>query len=123
MGTGYYGGFGKGPKKQDDDQGQVRLPADKSQLNHIFGERAGHLPDTPENRARLTRLAQDSSKYIGTDKYGNSWNVELSSDGKQYWVRYKNGVINEGGVNETPRIWDEKTGLNSNPFKRRRRRR
>ena len=33
--------------------------------------------------------------------------------------RYQNGIINEGGQNKTPRNWDNETGLNNNPVKRR----
>ena len=108
MGGGAHGGFGN-------TGGSVHLPKDDSQLKHIFGNRPGHLPDTPGNRKMLTDLAQDKSKFIGKDKYGNSWNVEITSDGKQNWVRYKHNVINEGGQNKTPRPWDPNTGLNKNP--------
>ncbi len=33
--------------------------------------------------------------------------------------RYQNGTINEGGQNQVPRQWDNETGYNNNPFKRR----
>ena len=115
MGTGLHGGFGNTEGASSE---RVSLPKDKSQLSHIFGNRPGHLPDTPENRALLENLAQDDSKYIGTDKYGNRWNVETTDDGAQNWVRYQNGTINEGGQNPTPRSWDPETGLNNNPIKR-----
>ena len=100
----------------------VVLPTGEAQLKHIFGERAGHLPDTPENRSTLTRLARDSSKFVGNDKYGNSWNVEITSEGFQNWVRYRNSAINEGGQNRIPKTWNPETGLNSNPEKRPKRR-
>ena len=60
------------------------------------------------------------SMYLGNDKYGNSWNAEITSNGTQNWVRYRNGVINEGGRNTTPRDWDSETGLDVNPFKKER---
>ena len=97
----------------------VSLPKDASQLDHIFGNREGHLSDTPGNRKMLTDLANDKSKFIGKDKYGNSWNAEIPSDGSQNWVRYQGGTINEGGRNSTPRSWNDETGYNNNPVKRR----
>ena len=135
MGAGYHGGFGNtygasnnsesnepssNPNQTNnasDNQDKVSLPKNDSQLNHIFGNRPGHLPDTPGNRQALEDLANDQSKYIGTDTYGNDWNAQIEPDGSQTWVRYQNGVINEGGRNTTPRSWDNTTGLNDNPFK------
>ncbi|MBQ0017872.1 MAG: hypothetical protein KBS63_01495 [Clostridiales bacterium] len=110
MGGGRHGGFGN-------TGGSIHLPNEESQIKHIFGDRPGHLPDTQKNRELLVNLAQDKTKFIGKDKYGNSWNAEETPDGKQNWVRYKNNVINEGGQNKTPREWDPDTGLNNNPFK------
>ena len=42
----------------------------------IFGDRPGHLPDTPANRQRLVDVANDRDNYRGVDKYGNKWFVE-----------------------------------------------
>lgn len=89
-------------------------------MKHIFSGKNGHLTDTPANRSRLINLANDNSKFIGKDKYGNSWNAETNKDGSQTWVRYQNGTINEGGLNSKPRPWNNETGLNNNPVKRRR---
>lgn len=125
MGTGFHGGFGHtiGCSRRDYvisckvEIQDVSLPSNEAQLNHIFGIRPGHFPDTPENRKRLVKLANDDSKYIGDDKYGNSWNSLIEPDGTQTWVRYRDGVINEGGSNKTPRKWDNDTGFNNNPLK------
>ncbi len=126
MGGGYHGGFGnsqgsKEEKKQAEKQtNQIQhLPKDESQLKHIFTDQPGHLTDTPENRKLLEDLANNKSKYAGKDKYGNSWNIETTDSGAQNWVRYQNGTINEGGQNQTPRKWNDETGLNNNPIKRR----
>ncbi len=97
----------------------ISLPCDDAQINHIFGNREGHLSDTPSNRKILTDLANDKSKYVGNDKYGNSWNAETTNDGLQNWVRYRDGIINEGGQNSVPRPWNNETGYNDNPVKRR----
>lgn len=37
--------------------------------------------------------------------------------GKQWWVRFREQIINEGGLNQYPRPWDPESGLNKNPFK------
>lgn len=121
MGAGFHGGFGntEGFKKQGGRSSIQSLPENDAQIKHIFSGKEGHLEDTPSNRKLLIGLANDKSKFIGTDKYGNSWNAEIKSDGKQNWVRYQNGTINEGGQNQVPRQWDDETGYNNNPFKRR----
>ena len=99
-------------------KGTIKLPSNDSQLRHIFENREGHLPDTPENRKLLQDLANDSTKYKGKDKYGNDWNVRMNNDGTQDWVRSQRQIINEGGRNLTPRPWDKETGLYRNPTKR-----
>jgi len=95
-----------------------KLPDNDSQLKHIFGDREGHLPDTPENRKLVIDLANDKSKYYGKDQWGNSWNIEIDANGNQNWVRYRNDIINNAGQNKSNAIrdWDPLTGLNNNPF-------
>ncbi|MBR6271771.1 MAG: hypothetical protein IKR26_06425 [Lachnospiraceae bacterium] len=99
-------------------KGKIKLPPNDSQLKHIFEERDGHLPDTPENRKLLEELANNKDRYKGKDKYGNDWNIRLNDDGTQDWVRSQHQVINEGGRNIEPRPWDDETGLFRNPTKR-----
>lgn len=99
-------------------KGKIKLPSNDSQLKHIFEERDGHLPDTPENRKLLEELANNRDRYRGKDKYGNDWNIRLNDDGTQDWVRSQHQVINEGGRNKEPRPWDDETGLFRNPTKR-----
>lgn len=96
---------------------KVSLPMNNSQLKHIFGNREGHVPDTPQNRQKLIELANNSSKYLGKDKYGNTWHAEINSNGEQWWVRFREKIVNEGGLNARPKQWDPQTGLNNNPFK------
>ena len=95
-----------------------KLPDNDSQLKHIFGDREGHLPDTPENRKLVIDLANDKSKYYGKDQWGNLWNIEIDANGNQNWVRYRNDIINNAGQNKSNAIrdWDPLTGLNNNPF-------
>ena len=119
MGAGFHGGFGGTNGSNGNSGGKQSLPKNDAQLKHIFSGKNGHLSDTPANRKLLTDLANDHSKFIGKDKYGNSWNAETNNDGTQNWVRYQNGTINEGGQNTSPRPWNSETGLNNNPVKRR----
>lgn len=99
---------------------RIRMPQNNSQLKHIFRNDKGHLPDTPENRKLLSDLANDSRHYIGKDQWGNDWHVRQNEDGTQDWVEHQNQVISDGGRNETPKTWDDETGLKNNPFRRRR---
>ena len=98
--------------------GRVSLPKHASQLKHIFGEREGHLTDTPQHRKLLTDTASNDKNYKGTDKYGNRWHIKIDSKGRQIWVRSRNGIINEGGRNNMPIKWNKETGLYKNPIKR-----
>jgi len=98
-------------------EANVSLPKGKSQINHIFDDRAGHLTNTPRNRETLLGVANDPAYYIGKDENGVDWFAKTNSDGSQTWVRVLKGVIRDGGQNETPRPWDNITGLNNNPKK------
>ena len=84
---------------------------DNSKSRHIFAKREGHLVDTPKNRATLLRVANDETLYRGTDIWWNKCYIEQCGNGGQYWVRVRNGKINEGGYNRTPIKWNIKTGL------------
>ena len=116
----YSGTYGDNPDNIPDElKGKVKLPDNDAQIKHIFEEREGHLPDTPENRKMLTELANDEPFHTGKDMYGNDWHTRINNDGTQDWVRHQNQVINEGGRNTTPRSWHERTGLNYDPWEER----
>ncbi len=111
-------GGGQVPKNTDgagskEDSGfkKNRIPNDDSITGHIFRDAEGHIPDTPENRALLEDVANDSANFRGTDKYGNKWYTRTQSDGSLVWVEIRNGKIFEGGVNVTPKQWNPETGL------------
>ena len=110
----------KGPTGHfGDGRGGNSLPTNDSQLGHIFGDRPGHLPDTPENRQLLVDVANDDDNYLGTDKYGNEWHARQESDGSHTWTTSRCGTIRNGGQDKTPHESDDDTGLNNNPFKKR----
>ena len=87
------------------------LPEAPSQLGHIFGSRRGHLPDTPENRRLLVDISNNPSNNLGTNRFGNEVHVSTRPDGSQVWVETRGGVIQNGGVNNPPRIWVDGEGL------------
>ena len=116
----YKGTHGDNPDNIPEElKGKIRLPSDDSQLKHIFRDAEGHLPDTPENRRLLTEVANDRSSHAGRDIRGNDWNIMKTEDGSQIWVISRDGKIQNGGINNPPRVWDDDTGLNINPFKKR----
>ena len=86
---------------------------DPAKSAHIFGNRKGHLVDTPKNRETLLRVANDEKFCVGKDAWGKTWYVEHLRDGGQHWVNVYNGKIQDGGYNRIPKPWDEKTGLSS----------
>ncbi|MBQ7523385.1 MAG: hypothetical protein IJT07_02565 [Oscillospiraceae bacterium] len=98
-------------------QSVVFLPQNDSQIKHIFTNKDGHLPDTPENRQLIFDLANDSSKFVGIDAYGTSWHAVINADGTQTWVRYynKTRIISDAGQNQKPFAWNDRTGFNIEP--------
>ncbi|MBO9458095.1 hypothetical protein [Labrenzia sp. R5_0] len=87
------------------------LPDNPSQLGHVFGDRPGHLPDTPQNRQLLVDTSNNPSNLHGTDRFGNEVHTITQADGSQVWVYTRNGVIQNGGVNNPPKQWVEGVGL------------
>lgn len=123
--SGLFHGTSGSPQTQMDVGGEApsssgtanTLPANSSQLSHMFGDREGHLPDTAENRALIEGLANDPGCYIGTDQRGNEWYARNNPDGSQIWASVRNGVVQNCGENSVPHIWDPRTGLSANPLK------
>jgi filamentous hemagglutinin len=71
-------------------------------IKHIFRGKDGHVSDTLENRALLIRTARDECNYIGTDMDGSRW-YALELDGSnQAWVSIRDGIIQNGGINNPP---------------------
>ena len=74
------------------------------------------IPDTPENRKLLQDLANDARYHAGKDTHGNDWHFKTLEDGSQIWTSSRDGIIQEGGLNNPPRPWNDRTGLNNDPF-------
>ncbi|WP_354688227.1 hypothetical protein [Cupriavidus plantarum] len=87
------------------------LPSNSSQVAHIFREDTGHLPNTPENQQTLLSLVNNPANLLGTDRFGNQWFAQLLPDGSQLWGSVRNGVVQNGGLNATPNIFNPATGL------------
>lgn len=87
------------------------LPTNSSQLSHIFRDDEGHLTDTPGNRQALLDLVNNPENSLGTDQFGNKWFAQTLSNGAQLWGSVRNGVLQNGGLNTTPRSFNPATGL------------
>lgn len=113
----YKGTYGDTPDNIPEAlKGKVRLPENDAQLKHIFRNTDGHLEDTPGNRELLQALANDMRCHAGRDLHGNDWHFKELEDGSQLWTSSRDGIIQEGGLNNPPRPWNERTGLNKDPF-------
>lgn len=91
-----------------------KIKINEKQKKHIFRDADGHLTeDTKTNRQKLEDVANDKGNYLGNDKYGNEWYGKNNPDGSQTWVKVRNGSIENGGVNQTPKTYNPQTGLSS----------
>lgn len=91
-----------------------KLPSNDAQIKHILRKAEGHIEDTPENRALLESVANNSENYKGTDMHGNRWYSKMLPDSKQIWVSVKNGIIQNGGINDSEHPWNDNTGYSRN---------
>ena len=91
---------------------------DPKRIKHIFRDKEGHLPDTPENRDLLKKVADNPSTTLGNDKFGNTWSAKTRSDGSQVWTQTRGSKIINGGLNQKPRDFNSTTGLSSAQKKR-----
>lgn len=90
----------------------AKMPTNISQIKHIMANRKGHLSDTTNNRLLLEKVSSDENNYIGKDSNGNRRYSKII-DGKQIWVSTRNGIIQNGGINEKPFniMYDKKGGF------------
>jgi RHS repeat-associated protein len=92
---------------------RVQFPENPGQVQHIFRNEPGHIPDTPSNRMLLQDVANDPSSVLGPDKFGNTWAARINADGSQTWVQYRGNTIINGGVNNPPKLYNPDTGLSA----------
>ncbi|UNK20187.1 hypothetical protein MNQ98_09320 [Paenibacillus sp. N3/727] len=92
------------------------IEIDEKRVGHIFRDSDGHFTeDTAENREELLNTANEDN-YLGEDQYGNDWYAKNRDDGSQIWVQARNNKIINGGLNPTPRPYNDMSGL-SKPTK------
>jgi hypothetical protein len=97
------GGVG-GSSSAGSSQLKPKWPNDTSQLRHIFSSRRGHVLDTPSNRRLIEQIVIDRNNLVGRKLSGGSeLFAKLLDDGRQVWVEVRNGLIQDGGVNNIPR--------------------
>ena len=87
-----------------------KIPENPSVTGHIFKKGSGHIPDTPENRALLEAVANKAGNTLGADKYGVVWYAEMLPDGRQIWAEVRGNAIIEGGINQSPLVWNPESG-------------
>ena len=100
-----------------DTEVKITFPQEDAQLKHIFRDAEGHIADTSANRQKILDVTSNLDNYLGKDARGNDWYAIISEDGTQIWVRVRNCVIDNAGVNDVPRTWDSVTGLYNNTKK------
>ena len=96
----------------------AEMPKTKAQIDHIFRDAEGHFKDTIESRSILISVSDDRKNYLGTDEHGVEWYAQ-TIDGRQVWVTVKKGIIQNGGVNESPITFIPNKGLKKKKIKRR----
>ena len=90
--------------------GVANLPNKPGQLKHIFRNAPGHLADTPANQKLLADVASNPTNRVGVDRFGNVWSSVTRTDGTQVWVATRNGVIQNGGINQVPQAFPNIVG-------------
>ena len=92
-------GSRKGPLLKLNIQLFAQFPKNESQIKHIMRDDKGHLVDNSANRALLISLSEDRNAYLGKDKNGVEWFSKMIGS-KQLWVSVRNGIIQNGGLND-----------------------
>ena len=84
----------------------------ENDLPHIFRNRSGHFAENTEaNRKLLLDIASDPNNFLGQCERESLWYAKTQKNGTQVWAEVRNGRIRNGGFNETPKIYNPKTGL------------
>ena len=96
----------------------AEFPKNESQIKHIMRDAKGHLLDNIQNRALLISLSEDKSAFLGKDKNGVEWYSKMIGK-KQLWVSVRNGIIQNGGLNDYQVSFVPNEGLKVHRFIRR----
>ncbi|MCL5875171.1 MAG: hypothetical protein M1114_02235 [Candidatus Dependentiae bacterium] len=99
------------PDPEDPEKESSDIKIDEKSAKHMFGNREGHIPDTPANRELLLSVANSAANFLGHDEYGNAWYAKILETGKQVWVQVWGKLIRNGGINNIPKLFNSKTGL------------
>ena len=78
---------------------------------HMFDNREGHRPDSPEFRAEIMDTVKNVKNYHGSDINNNDWYSEILFDGTQRWALVCKNIIKNGGINEIPKEYNPISGL------------
>ena len=101
---------GPGPEDPKDPKNDPEF-RDKDAKRHVFRKEENHFEkETPENTKKLFDTVK-KEHYEGQDKFKNDWFARTLEDGKQVWVRTRNGKITNGGINNEPKTFDSVMGL------------
>ncbi|MDR0854236.1 MAG: hypothetical protein LBN34_07695 [Clostridiales Family XIII bacterium] len=68
-----------------------------------MAKRPGHLENTKANRELLLGVARDEKNYLYTKIEGSRVYRKVIDDNKQLWVEVRDGIIQNGGINNTSR--------------------
>lgn len=78
------------------------MPSNDAQIKHIFRPKKGHFEkDTASNRRKLLELVNNEENLVGISSLGVRWYAKDMPDGTQLWASVKDGIIQNGGINET----------------------
>lgn len=82
--------------------------------SHMFRNSAGHVDNSPTNRALIENTANNPANLRGPDSEGNDWYSMQLKSGAQAWAEVRNGKITNGGINpaNANRDYNPVTGLN-----------
>ena len=84
-------------------------------INHLFDDRPGHLPNTPENKKVIMDLVKDPENFVGDAlRWGHSWYGKTLPNGQQLWAEVRGDKIINCGRNEEPKEYDPETGYSAN---------
>lgn len=76
-----------------------------------FGQREGHMADTPANRQALEDLVRDPNNFVGKSFRKTDWYAKTLPSGYQIWAQIRCGVIRNGGINRIPRPFKPEAGI------------